>query len=1006
MADDLKYRVDVSADVAGKREVDGLAQSVDSLGAGARQAGTDAKAAGGGIDAIGNAAQRTEVKATQANRKIADSVAEIGNQIDLLTKAWIALSGGSFLVGTAASIGQVADEFAGLRARMQLVVGEGPALEQAMAGVQSIALSTGSALAETGKLFTRIAEAGKTLGIGMAESLAITETISQSIQISGESAEASKAAIQQLVQGLQSGVLRGEEFNSVMEQAPRLAQALAAGLGVTTGELRKLAEAGALSSASVIGALQGQAKTIQAEFAQLPPTIGRALESLKTNFAAYIGEVDASSGASAKAASAIKLVGENLELISGALINSGQAWLAWRAYNIAAEFLGLRGAVLASAAAKATDTAATAANTAATAGNTLAQKANAAARGAAVAGTAELAGATGKLAAAFSLIKGFSFAFLLTNLQDIGGWLAKTAYGFTDLAKRTAEQERESQRLAAATKAEAAEMAELATKKRLAAEAALGLSARSKVLVADFEEAVKSGSKASEAIGKLAKALDLSDIQGIADAGAALDALAVKGKASADQVRDAWKQALASKDLRTFEVEAAAAFDNSEQGARRLAAAMDAVLAEALRRTGKDMAELSTGISTGAQTAINSYDVLVERLEDVRAKGLDVGTTLAASLEQATNAANSEAALGAVIERWDELGRQGLLTGERLRRGLDGAHDKLDNLAPGINSVTEAFRTLGLRSQAELKRTADTARQAFDTIRDSGTATPAQLAAAWRRYAETVLEANGGVVTDALRIEASMRGMTIEVDNAGKAIIASMGGGTRETERFADAAGKAVEKVRELKDVADRPSPRFEGTISGEVDRRGRGFSGDINVRDSSKERTVQELKDANFTESEIQNYYSDRRTSESDKAAGNVSRSVNTQQINAEFLARSKGLSGPAVKAFVDAFGDNFAQEMAGMAQRYAFRGPLSAEEYIKAYSGSLERAVDQSVNDAKSTVGKAKRAEVGASDNPASTHRVEITLNGKTTAVDTASPNAAQALIGMLTDLSKRAA
>jgi tape measure domain-containing protein len=47
------------------------------------------------------------------------------------------------------------------------------------------------------------------------------------------------------MQSLSSGVLRGEEYNSISEQSARLQQALAAGIGVTTGELRKLAEAGA-----------------------------------------------------------------------------------------------------------------------------------------------------------------------------------------------------------------------------------------------------------------------------------------------------------------------------------------------------------------------------------------------------------------------------------------------------------------------------------------------------------------------------------------------------------------------------------------------------------------------------------------------------------------------------------------------------------------------------------------------------------------------------------------
>ncbi|MVT28788.1 tape measure protein [Acidovorax citrulli] len=65
-----------------------------------------------------------------------------------------------------------------------------------------------------------------------------------------------------------------------MEQSPRLARALADGLGVTTGELRKMAEAGLLTSDTVIKALQGQSQTVATEFSKLPPTVGRALQDL------------------------------------------------------------------------------------------------------------------------------------------------------------------------------------------------------------------------------------------------------------------------------------------------------------------------------------------------------------------------------------------------------------------------------------------------------------------------------------------------------------------------------------------------------------------------------------------------------------------------------------------------------------------------------------------------------------------------------------------------------
>src|SRR5690606_13018136 len=124
------------------------------------------------------------------------------------------------------------------------------------------------------------------------DALALTESINQAVIISGASAAASDAALTQLIQGLQSGVLRGEEFNSVMEQAPRLAAALAAGLGVTRGELRALANDGQLSSETVIRALRSQADVLRTEFAQMPQTVGRAIQNLQTEWLRFVGTLD------------------------------------------------------------------------------------------------------------------------------------------------------------------------------------------------------------------------------------------------------------------------------------------------------------------------------------------------------------------------------------------------------------------------------------------------------------------------------------------------------------------------------------------------------------------------------------------------------------------------------------------------------------------------------------------------------------------------------------------
>ncbi|PWF32972.1 tape measure domain-containing protein, partial [Yersinia pestis] len=100
----------------------------------------------------------------------------------------------------------------------------------------------------TASLFTRLNTVGKEMGMTQQQALDLTKTVTQAIQIGGGSAQASEAAVQQFIQAMQGGVLRGEEFNSIMENGYGLAEALAKGLGVTTGELRKMAENGELSS--------------------------------------------------------------------------------------------------------------------------------------------------------------------------------------------------------------------------------------------------------------------------------------------------------------------------------------------------------------------------------------------------------------------------------------------------------------------------------------------------------------------------------------------------------------------------------------------------------------------------------------------------------------------------------------------------------------------------------------------------------------------------------------
>ncbi|TXH37305.1 MAG: hypothetical protein E6Q92_10650 [Burkholderiaceae bacterium] len=783
----------VTADAGNaKKQVEALSESVGGLNQGVGQTAVGAKAATDSINAIGGASERTGKKASDANEVISASVRSISSELSTLKSLYLGFEAAKGLAASAAGVAATADAYTNLTAKVKMAVGEGEAFTTTLKSIEDIALNTNASLDSTATLFTKLADAGQKIGVGQADALRLTETVNQAIALSSASAQASDAALAQLIQGLQSGVLRGDEFNSVMEQAPRLAKALADGLGVTTGELRKMAEAGELSSETIVRALQGQARTLEQEFGKLPPTIGRAITDLQTQWQIWIGELDQSTGASATAAAAIEGLAKNFDFLASALINTGQAYLAWKAYGIAAEFLALKTAVSAATVAKVADTTATVANTAATQANTTAQIANNAAKAGAVTAGDAAAASAGRLAGALSLLKGFGLAFLVTNLVDIGKWLGESAAKAMGYGKAMEEAEIRTRAAEKAAKGAAAADAELAQQKQLAADKALGLSEQAKKLVADFGSMTKAGDGAAAALEKIGKDLDLSNIKGIADAGAALDALAQRGKISADQVQDAWEGALKGIDLQAFEVNARAAFDESEQGARRLAAALEAQLGEALRRTGKDWGTLAGGINDAAQTAINDFDVLAARVDDVRAKGLDAGAALAASLDQAAAAASTEAAAKAVLDRWVELGNAGLVTGDRLAQGLAKAKDRFDELKPGINSLAEAFEALGLKSREALQEAEASAREAFEYIKSNG-GTLAELQAAWEKYGAAARAANGGILPDVLRLQQEM----YKVGDAGEAAADRIGAAwDRASDKLGDyssAASKAAD---------------------------------------------------------------------------------------------------------------------------------------------------------------------------------------------------------------------
>jgi len=192
---------------------------------------------------------------------------------------------------------QYADTMKLVEGRLSLVTSSASELTKVQKELFDISQRSRVGFADTADLYARMARSTEALGYTSQELLSVTETISKSFVISGASAESANAAIIQLGQGFASGTLRGEELNSVMEQSPRLAQAIADGMDVTIGQLRQLGADGKLTAETVMNALSSQGDSIAKEFGKMPQTVGQSMTQMGNSILMLVGDFDSASGA-------------------------------------------------------------------------------------------------------------------------------------------------------------------------------------------------------------------------------------------------------------------------------------------------------------------------------------------------------------------------------------------------------------------------------------------------------------------------------------------------------------------------------------------------------------------------------------------------------------------------------------------------------------------------------------------------------------------------------------
>ena len=203
--------------------------------------------------------------------------------------------------------------------RLRLVTNSQEELQSTQRQVLQLAQDTRSEYGATVELYSRISRSSREFGVSQSEVLGIARTVNQAIRIGGATAQEARAGVIQFGQALASGQLRGEELRSVMEQLIRLSQALAAGLGVGIGDLRRLAESGQLTTNRIIEALQSQAPLIQEEFEQLTPTISETFTVLNNRVLVFVGNLSEVTGAASGFNAVLRGMANAIESITPAV---------------------------------------------------------------------------------------------------------------------------------------------------------------------------------------------------------------------------------------------------------------------------------------------------------------------------------------------------------------------------------------------------------------------------------------------------------------------------------------------------------------------------------------------------------------------------------------------------------------------------------------------------------------------------------------------------------------
>lgn len=264
-------------------------------------------------------------EASRELRQIGQEVGALKPQIDRVSASADALS--TRMTGLAQAlagafgvreIARASDAVKGIDGRLRIFEGSADKAGSAFKGIFAIAQESGAALENVADLYGNFARNAGELGLSQERILGLTRTITQAMATAGGASASAEAAIMQFGQALSAGVLRGEELNSVMTQAPALADAIARGMGRTTGELKAMGEQGLITVPEIIAALEKMSGEIEARFSLMPQTVAQGLTRVRNAYLDYVRDSQSIGTASDAVAGGLSVLARNFDTLATA----------------------------------------------------------------------------------------------------------------------------------------------------------------------------------------------------------------------------------------------------------------------------------------------------------------------------------------------------------------------------------------------------------------------------------------------------------------------------------------------------------------------------------------------------------------------------------------------------------------------------------------------------------------------------------------------------------------